>query len=113
MCQITAKSIYVTITTMANVGQCDSLTSVIPLRSFQVFNFICQRQFETNIFFFFNLQRKMSNQSGNSVKRKLIDDGNSEMDKKLDKSIHLLRICNEFEGELGNFANSGIVYISE
>lgn len=73
---------------------------------FEVFNFIYVNGNLRRTLFLFTA--KMSNQSRNSVKRNLIDDGNSETDKKLDKSIHLLRICNEFEGESKISPKNGI-----
>lgn len=44
----------------------------------------------------------MSILTQNSAKRKLIDDESPETSKKLDKSMHLLRICDEFAGELNH-----------
>lgn len=42
----------------------------------------------------------MSNEIQNPVKRKLIKEEKDESSKQLDKSMHLLRICDEFAGEL-------------
>lgn len=42
----------------------------------------------------------MSNESRNSTKRKLNEIEDFELNKKMDKSVHLLHICDEFGGKL-------------